>query len=70
MNRAYVAGQNILFNQPKKKTKKAPKNAFSFYLDFTVKELRREGQNIGHKSEAVPYASERWKVCFCNPCHF
>ena len=61
MNRSYAAGQNILLNYPKKAKKKNQKNAFSFYLDYIVKELRSEGKHFGNKSEAVPYASERWK---------
>jgi len=62
MNRAYTAGQNVILNKPKTKSKKSPKNAFSFYLDYAVKELRQNGEYCANKSEAVPYAHAQWKV--------
>ena len=58
-----VAGQNLIYNKPKTKKKKNPKNAFSFYLDDTIKELKKQGQHFASKAEAVPIVSEKWKVC-------
>ena len=62
MSRSYTAGQNFVINKPKTKSKKAPKNAFSFYLDYTLKEMRRNGEHVSSKAEAVPYAHAQWKV--------
>ena len=57
-----VAGQNLLLTKPKTKKKKNPRNAFSFFLDDAVKELRRQGQDVASKKEAVPLSNQKWKV--------
>ena len=62
MSRAYTAGQNVILNKPKTKTKKNPKNAFSFYLDYVMKEMRRNGEYCANKSDAVAVAHPQWKV--------
>ena len=62
MNSVYAGGQNVMYNKPKTKKKKAPRNSFSFYLDDAIKELRRNGQHVANKAEAVPIVSEKWKV--------
>ncbi|XP_039270033.2 protein maelstrom homolog [Styela clava] len=43
------------------KKKQAPKNAFSFYLDDMIPELRQKGINIRGKHEAVPHVHRMWK---------
>ena len=70
MNRAYTAGQHVILNKPKTRKKKNPKNAFSFYLDYALKELRENGQRVANKSEAMPYACEQWKVSTFFKCIF
>lgn len=41
--------------------KKPAKNAFSFYLDYAMTELRREGNVINSKQDAVPFAHGKWQ---------
>ncbi|XP_076822345.1 protein maelstrom homolog isoform X2 [Clavelina lepadiformis] len=61
MNPCVPGGQSIAAQKPKSKKKKAPKNAFSFYLDDVVIELRRSGKSVANKSEAVPLVNDKWK---------
>nr|CAB3263593.1 protein maelstrom 2-like [Phallusia mammillata] len=56
-----VGGQDLMLNKPKKSKKKAPRNAFSFYLDEAMKEFKRQGKPVSNKSEAVPLVHETWK---------
>lgn len=41
--------------------KRQSKNAFSFYLDEAIVQLRRQGKFIRAKHEAVPFVIEKWK---------
>lgn len=51
----------FVINQNKKKKNKNPRNAFSFFLDEQVEQLKLEGFSIGSKKDAVPAACARWK---------
>lgn len=51
----------FIVNQNKKKKNKNPRNAFSFFLDEQVEQLKLEGFTITSKKDAVPAACARWK---------
>ena len=54
----------VLPQKQKSAKKKNPKNAFSFFLDEKIPELRRQGHAVTYKGDAVPYCSDEWKVRF------
>ena len=54
----------FIVNQNKRKGPNYPRNAFSFFLDEQVDQLKVEGFTINSKKDAVPAASARWQVYF------
>lgn len=60
---SFAPAYNGMFNlnQPKKNKKKAPRNAFSFFLDEKIEELKAQGFTIHNKGDGVSYANREWK---------
>ncbi|XP_002131178.2 protein maelstrom homolog [Ciona intestinalis] len=55
-----ISGQTITNNKPARKKKKAPKNAFSFFLDEEYENRKKNGLQIP-KNEVANLIGDKWK---------
>ena len=61
---SFAPSYNGEFIVNQKKRINYQRNAFSFFLDEQVDQLKVEGFTINSKKDAVPAASARWQVYF------